>query len=265
MANPTKKPLEGFLPLRVSTFDDMIDAGGIEKGNTILVSGGCGSGKTIFAMQSIYNGALNGEKGAYISLEENADKVVRHMSRNFGWDIAGMQEKGLISIQKIDPFELSKDIETTLRDPREREKLFSGDKYAETGAKTISLIDSKKIEIPFKPDRIVIDSLSALSIAFNQPETYRLCLQLLVTALNRHDSVNILTSETEQEPMIYSKLGLEEFLTDGVIVLYNIRRGQLRRRAIEIVKLRCSDHLKELVPYVITGEGIKVLRGEKIY
>jgi KaiC/GvpD/RAD55 family RecA-like ATPase len=74
-----------------------------------------------------------------------------------------------------------------------------------------------------------------------------------------------MVSETEQEPLSYSKIGIEEFLADGVIVLYNLRKGQLRRRAIEIIKLRSSDHLKEMVPYIIGKDGIKIMQGENVY
>lgn len=258
MAN--NKESEGeFLPVRVSIFDQLI-GGGLERGSCTLISGGCGVGKTIFAIQSAYTGALNGEKAVYLSLTEDPPKLKRHMKRNFNWDIDAMEKKGLIHMQRVDPFELARDIENMLTDPKAREKLSITSDV--TGK--ISLIDTKRIGIPFKPDRIIVDSLSSLEVAFTTEEHYRVCIQLLVEALNQHNSVNFLISETEQEPTVYSRIGIEEFLVDGVIVLYNIRKGQLRRRAIEILKLRSSDHLKEMIPYMITENGIKILRGEKI-
>jgi KaiC/GvpD/RAD55 family RecA-like ATPase len=89
-------------------------------------------------------------------------------------------------------------------------------------------------------------------------------MQMLINALNEHNSVNLVTMESPQEPDHFSSMANEEFLVDGVVVLYNIRRGQLRRRAIEILKLRSSGHVTELVPYRIGPDGITIMIGEKI-
>jgi len=244
------------MPLRVSTIDQMIDAGGVERGSTILLSGGCGSGKTIFAMQSAYNAALNGEKSLYLSFEEGPQKIKNHMKKSFGWDIDAMEAKNLMAVKKINPM----DFLTALGDSAE-DAMRNRAKITPT---ELSLM-GRKISLPFKPDRVILDSNSALSVMFENITGYRIFLKDLIESLNENNSVNILISETEQEPLLYSKIGMEEFLADGVIVLYNLRKGQLRRRAIEILKLRSSDHLKEMVPYMITKEGVKIMIGENVY
>ena len=255
--------VEEFLKTRVSTFDDLITRKGVERGNTLLVSGGCGTGKTVITLQSLYNGALAVERGIYISLVEDPDKIKRHMKSNFGWDIEPLEAKGLISIQKIDPFALADDITSMYENERNLSSPDAGLFKASRGE--LSLVDSRKIKIPFKPDRIAIDSISSLEAAFTNKEYYRMYLQTMLEALSKHNSVNFLISEIEQEPDKYSKSGVEEFLVDGVIVLYNLRKGQMRRRALEILKLRSSDHVKELVPYMITAEGITILAGDKVF
>ncbi len=252
-----KTPKDGFLPLRVSTVDNLISSGGVERGNTLLLSGGCGSGKTIFLMQSLYNAALNGEKVAYFSLEEDTQKIKRHMLKNFGWDIEALEKKGVFYTHHVSAMRMARDIELTLDEFNQSEKNYIEnilDKHPE-----ISLIDAKGVSLPFHPDRIAVDSLSALSNSFMNKEKYRLCIQVLVESLNAHQSLNILVSETEQDPKSYGRVGVEEFLVDGVIVLYNLRKGQLRRRAIEILKLRCSEHVQEVVPYRITQAGIELM------
>jgi circadian clock protein KaiC len=256
--------MPGFLKTRVSTFDDLIVKKGIERGNTILVSGGCGTGKTVLSMQSLYNGAVAGERGIYISLVEDSDKLKRHMKSNFGWDVDAFEASGMISIQKVDAFALAEDVTSMFENQQE---LRAADVclFKEHQEGDISLVDSRKIKIPFKPDRIVIDSISSLGAAFRNKDCYRMYLQAMIEALNQHDSVNFLLSETEQEPDRYSRTGVEEFLVDGVFVLYNLRKGQVRRRAIEILKLRCSDHVKEMVPYMITSDGINLLSGDKVF
>jgi KaiC/GvpD/RAD55 family RecA-like ATPase len=250
-----------LLKTRVSTFDDLINRKGIEQGNTILISGGCGTGKTVFTLQSLYNAAVAGEKGIYISLVEDPNKIRRHMKSNFGWDVEAYESKGLLSLQKVDPFELAEDVTAMF----ESDRNLSSESVIINQGKDISLVDSRKIKIPFKPERIVIDSISSLEAAFTNKEYYRMYLQTMLEALGKHNSVNFLISEIEQEPDKYSKSGVEEFLVDGVVVLYNLRKGQMRRRALEILKLRSSDHVKELVPYMITGEGITILAGDKVF
>jgi len=257
---------EDFLPTGIPSFDSLIMEGGFERGSIVLLNGSAGTGKTIFAIQSIYQAALNGEKSVYLAFEENPRKMKKHFSRSFGWDLAGMEDKGLISFQRIDPFDLATDVELTLKDFDERRKLtelLSLDEL-ENPDRSLSLIDHKGLKMPYKPDRIVLDSLSALASAFVDREYYRLSLELLFLSLNRHNSVNIAISEQGQDPHGYSKGDVEEFLSDGVISMYNIRKGGLRRRAIEVIKLRFSDHVKEMIPYVIDNNGIRVLRDEKI-
>jgi KaiC/GvpD/RAD55 family RecA-like ATPase len=252
----------GFLPTRVGGFDDLIVKGGIERGNTVIISGGCGTGKTIFCIQSLVNGALEGEKGVYISLTEEPDKIRRQMKNNFGWDVEKLEEQDLIHIQKLDTLELVEDVTTMFENQRRPSSPEL--RLIKEGASEISLVDSRKIKIPFKPDRIVLDSISSLESAFANKDLYRSYLQVLIEGLNMHSSVNYLISETEQAPDNYSRSGVSEFLADGVIVFYNIRKGQLRRRVCEVLKLRCSDHVTELVPYMISNDGIKLLRQEKV-
>lgn len=251
-----------FLPTRVSTFDNLITRKGIERGNSILVSGGCGVGKTIFTMQSIYNAAQAGEKGIYITLGEDDRKIIRHMENNFGWDVSKYVDEGVLSVQKVDPFALAEDVSALLENhhtPAPINVTLFEDKVGK-----LSLLDSKKLKIPFKPDWIVLDSVSSLQAAFMNKDYYRIYLQALIDALNEHESVNYFISETEQDPTKYSKTGVEEFLVDGVIVLYNVRKGQLRRQALEILKLRCSDHVKEMISYMIGEDGIKLLAGDRV-
>lgn len=239
-----------FVSLRVSQFDDLIDKGGIERGNTILVSGGCGTGKSTFCLQSCYYGAMAGENVAYITLEEEPHKLIRHMKDNFGWDFTQFDN---FIIKKVDPFALSRSVEAELAS--ERGKLL---------IKVKGILDV--LPDGFIPDRVVVDSLSALSSAFAKDSMeYRIYLRHLFQMLEQYNSVNLILGETEQEPNLYSRTGVEEFLVDGVFVLYNIRKGVMRQRALEILKLRCSNHVKKLVPYQITHNGVELFPDAEVF
>jgi circadian clock protein KaiC len=237
-----KKEKVEFLPVRVDSFDDNLDAHGIERGSTILVSGGCGTGKSTFCLQSIYHGLLNGEKAVYILFEESAEKLKRHMKNNFGWDLEKFEQEEKFAMLKINPFKIARSVEASLM--KQRRAL---------------LVQVEQLELPFVPDKIAVDSLSALNVAFmGNSENYRYYIKHMFDSLNQYDSVNYIISETEQDPGIYSRTGIEEFLGDGVIVLYNVKIGTSRKRAMEILKMRCCDHSKNLVPYSITSKGIQL-------
>jgi len=230
-----------FLPTRVSKFDELINIHGLERGSTILISGGAGTGKTTFCMQSLYNGALNGEKGIYISIEEDVEKLKSHMMRNFNWDFNKLEKEGKVAILKYDPLEIARSVEAAIVSSREELS-----------------IDFEEFSLPFKPDRIAVDSLSALSIAFGSTESYRRYIRYLFEKLESYDSINLVLTETEQDPKVYSRAGIEEFLADGVVVLYNIQSNNVRENALEILKLRASKHVKKIVPFNMTPQGIEI-------
>jgi circadian clock protein KaiC len=229
------------LPCRVDKFDQLLADGGLERGSTTLISGGAGTGKTTFCMQSLYNGAMHGEKGVFVSFEEEPEKIKQHMLKNFGWDFGKLEKSGRVAVIKLDPTKIARMVEETL-------------------AKELGILRIKvqELKLPIKPDRICLDSLSALSIAFENEENYRKYLKELFELLEDYNSVNLAISETEQNPRTYSRTGVEEFLADGVVVFYNLKENGKRRNAMEILKMRSGRHEKEMVPYRIGQGGIEI-------
>jgi len=242
--------IRGVLPVRVDCFDELITKKGIERGSTLLITGGFGTGKSTFALQSVYKGLLQGEQAVYISFEEQIEKIKKHVKENFGWDLAAMEKKNRLMMLRIDPFNIARSVEASLAQKK-------GD----------LLVSVEEIEFPFIPDRIVVDSLSALNIAFmGNVENYRYYVRYLFEMLEKYDSVNFIISETRSDPGVYKKSGTAEFLADGVVVLYNIstKVGLERKRALEILKLRGQNHIKSAVPFEFTKNGIKILKNQKL-
>lgn len=226
----------------IPEFDALIVAKGFEKGSSVLISGGAGTGKTTFTLQSIYNSIVNyGERAIYLSFEEDPEKIKLHMKKNYGWDFDSLEKDGLFAIIKIDPVAISRGVEELLLEKEGELK-----------------IGLEKIQLPFAPDKIVVDSLSALALAFSDDQNYRRYTRELFESLEKLNCISYLISETEQDPKIYSRTGVEEFLADAVIVLYNIKNREKRENAIEILKLRSSSHVKGMVPYSMTSKGIKI-------
>jgi len=244
------------VPVLVSDFDKLIDRGGFKKGDTILFSGGAGTGKTTFGMQFLYNGARElKQKCVYLTLEETAEKIKENMMENFGWDLDELEKQGLLAIIKIDPLTIARAVEATLTKER-------GGLYIEFEKFDLPF----QFDLPFKPDRVVVDSLSALSIAFvDNHQGYRQYLRHLFQTLEDYGSVNLVFGETEQQPNVYSRMGIEEFLADAVVVFYNIKVHNTRETALEILKLRSSAHSKKLIPYQITSRGFEIYINQEIF
>ena len=234
-----------ILPFRVSCVDDLFDKRGIERGCTMLVTGGVGTGKSTFCMQSAYNSAVAGEKVIYISFEEPIEKIRKHMQNNFGWDISKMIEQKRMELLQIDPIELSDEVINTF-------KKKSGRQF--------------DIKLPFRPDRLIVDSLTALNSAFvDDPRIYRTYLAYLIRMLERANSVNLVISEAKRSVLDHTPTGVEEFICDGVIQLYDIRKKDLRQNGLEILKVRWGAHSRKLVPYKITNKGLEMFPREEIF
>lgn len=225
---------------------------GIPKGTSTLIAGGAGSGKTIMCLQILNNAARNNEKVLYISLEESESRLKEHM-RDFGWDAEKLEKQGLIKIQRVEPFKIGRQVEALLAKEKGELKMESSSIY-------------ELIPKNFKPQWIIIDSLTALAAAFKDDETnYRIYAEQLFRFLEGLNVTSFLISETEQIPISFSKTGIEEFLADGIIVLYNIKHENVRENAIEVLKLRGAKHKKKIVAMQITDKGIVVYPYQEIF
>lgn len=243
--HPRKKE---YIQLGVPGFDTLLQKG-IPKASSILVCGGAGTGKTIFGLQVAYAAAERGEKAMYMSFEESEDRLRQHM-HDFGWDPEKYEKKGLLIIKRYKPFDITKTIEALLMK-----------------AKGELVIDLKPVIFPhgFQPNILVIDSLSAVSAAFvGREETYRVYIEQLFLLLEKTGTTSLLITETEQIPSTFlTKTGIEEFLADGVILLYYVRIDHQREHSCEILKMRGSKHIQQIVPLEITDKGIHVCPDKK--
>lgn len=233
----------------VPGFDDLFEKG-IPKGSTVLIAGGAGSGKTILCLQTLMYHASHGEKCFYMSFEESEDRLMQHM-KDFGWNTEKINKSGNLEIKRYSPFEITRNVDAMLA--KEKGEL---------------LIDLDPVILPkgFKPDFIVLDSLTAVASAFTgREDSYRIYIEQLFRFFEKLGSTSFLITETKQIPEIFSTTGVEEFLADGVIVLYNIKRGDIRENAIEILKMRGEKHQKKIVAMQISDRGMIVYPEQEIF
>lgn len=223
----------------VPGLDELI-TGGIPRKSTVLVTGGPGAGKSIFSMQFLVNGAeMFGETGLYVSFEEEPASL-RESAMLFGWDLPKLEKANKIKIVFEDPYEI-KSFATSL----------SGQVYntlRETGAK-----------------RIVFDSVTYLSVTQENPYKLRKQLSELGKRLKQMGVSTLFVSESSEGPGDSHTFRMDEFAADGVIRLYNLLTKGTRQRAIEIVKLRKTNHDTFLHPFIIGEKGIVAYPKEQVF
>lgn len=224
---------------------------GIPKGVTVLVAGGAGSGKTILCLEIIANACKRGEKCLYMSFEESKQRLREHMD-DFGWSAEEFEKKRLLKLARFRLFDIARSVEALLA--------------KEKGDLEIK-IEPMILPEGFKPGIIVVDSLTAIASAFvGKERNYRTYIEQLFRFFEYLGATAFLITETEEVPKIFSPTGVEEFLADGVIVLYNIRKGNGRERGIEILKMRGASHNTNVVALEIAdASGIKIRPNTKVF
>jgi KaiC/GvpD/RAD55 family RecA-like ATPase len=221
----------------ISGLDEMLN-GGIPAGRHVALYGGPGAGKTSFCFEFLYQGAKMGENGLYISLEETADDIVENMKSTFPLltDTAQLVEEKkleLIKPEKLDLEEVANLLE---------------DRITSNGIK-----------------RAVIDSATMIRLSFKSDVEYRQTLFEFLSLLRNLDVTTITTVEATSARREEMRFDIEHFVMDGIINLYNLDREDRRVRALEIFKMRGTDHSRDLVPFKVTPSGIKVYVGEKVF
>lgn len=227
---------------------DEILHGGIPKRNVVLLSGGPGTGKSIFGQQYLYNGLKLGEPGVLVVLEEHPVQVRVSMSQ-FGWNVRPYEEKGMFAI--VDAFTAG--IGEAAK--RERYMVRAPDDFQ-------SLIDVLREAIrDVGAVRAVIDSVTTLYIT--KPAMARGMVLQLKKILSGMGCTSILVSQVSVTERGFGGPGVEH-AADGIIRLdLDEIDGELRRSII-VWKMRGTSHSMRRHPFEITNKGMIVEAGEVI-
>lgn len=233
-------------------FDDLVE-GGFPAGSAVLVSGAAGTGKTIFSTQFLLGGINNGEKGLYITFEQS-EKDLCEQAEQFGWDLEKLIKDGKIKIVCINyPFNVKRGASEMVE-------------MAQRTQKTIDTI-TKELE-SFKPTRVVVDSLTTISMALPPSvsrEDTREVINAVLNELRKSGATSMLTSELATESKWFSRDELSEFLVDGLIVLYYLGLGARDSRTVSVRKMRKTKHEKDICSMDITAKGVVVRKSDEAY
>lgn len=244
------------VPTGIFGLDPLLE-GGFPKGRTMLVSGGTGTGKTIFSMQYAVSGAEKGDPSVYVTLDEHPEMIRQDMLR-FGWDIRKLEKKGKLAIVDVGSAKIG---------------LPSDEKFAlpQLGLDVDRLLlRIMQIVDQIGATRLVIDSFAGLGLHMDKEDDIRKTILKINYMIKRTNTTAVVTSEIPEQsfgagPMAFSKYGIEEYVSDGVIVLHYLGIGTESNRSIFIRKMRGTKHSEDILPMEITKKGIAVKKPEEAY
>ncbi len=231
---------QGIKKLRtmIEGLDD-ITHGGLPMGRSTLVSGTAGTGKTLFAMQFLHNGIIHlDEHGIFVTFEESPEDIIKN-AYSFNWDLPKLISQGKLFILDASP------------DPEGHEIVGEFDLSA--------LIERIQYAvIKYKAKRVSIDSISAIFQQYESLSLVRREMFRLVARLKSLGVTTVMSAERVDEYGPVARFGVEEFVSDNVIILRNVLEGERRHRTAEILKLRGTTHMKGEFPFTMTGQGINI-------
>ncbi|WP_031525456.1 circadian clock protein KaiC [Dyadobacter crusticola] len=217
---------------------DQITLGGFPKGRPTLICGGAGSGKTLMAMEFLVHGAQKfNEPGVFVAFEEKSEELAQNVI-SLGYDLKQLEQDRLIKIDHVhvERHEIEETGEYNL------EGLFIRLGYA------IDSIGAK---------RIVLDTLESLFSGLGNQAILRAELRRLFQWLKEKQVTAVITGE--QGDANLTRQGLEEYVSDCVILLDHRIENKVSTRILRIVKYRGTVHGTNEYPFLIDEEGISVL------
>jgi circadian clock protein KaiC len=224
-------------PTSIQGFDE-ITGGGLPKGRPSLICGGAGCGKTLFAMEFLVRGAtLYNEPGIFISFEETEKELTANVaSLGFDMDLLVKQKKIWLEHIHVERGEIEQSGEYDLKG------LF---------VRIHQAIES------IKAKRVVLDTIESLFSALPNPTVVRTELRRLFGWLKKKGVTTVITGERGNGSL--TRQGLEEYVSDCVILLDHRVSDQSSIRRLRIVKYRGSTHGTNEYPFLIDEDGFSIL------
>lgn len=217
----------------IEGLDDMLE-GGLPRGHAVAVMGSFGTGKTTFGLQFLHQGLQDGEKGIFISLEEDQESILAN-ALSYGWDLRQYVDARRLAVLKLEP----------------------------TDAK--SSITRVRSELPelvrsFGASRIVVDSVSLLNMLYDTLPEKRVSLFNMIQMFKGTGATCLMTAEVQDQNPNASRDGLIEYAVDGVIGLRYEEHPEMGevKLTIRVMKMRRIKHSRRVKPYSITDQGIEV-------
>ena len=216
---------------------DQVTGGGLPKNRTTLISGGAGSGKTLLGLDFLIKGATDyNEPGVFMSFEETADELYQDVA-SLNLDLSGLVTRKKILLEHVilerkDIHEINFNLEGVF-------------------VRLEHAIDSVGAK------RVVLDSLESPFAGITDAGILRIEIKRLFRWLKDKKVTAIVTGEPNQGS--YTRHGMEEYISDCIILLDNRVKEQIAIRRMRVIKYRGSNHGTNEYPFVIDKEGLSVI------
>jgi len=219
---------------------DNILNGGIPRGNTILFTGSCGTGKTTLSLEFLVHGAIAGENCLFVSVTEASEKLMRNVIPYDFFDESLIKKGKLVFIDMPVMYQRlgMTDIELSMED-------------VDTLVRALgNIVDELSIK------RLVIDSVTSVCYRLKTEEKIRNFILKIGKTLSDRGCTSMLISEISPSAERYSLYGVEEAIADGIVLMGNLeRRGDLLR-TLQVVKMRGTNHSSAKYVLDLTPAGI---------
>jgi len=237
--NPAIAPQDILLktPTGIAGLDELTH-GGLPKGRPTLLCGAAGSGKTIFGLEFLVNGIQEyGEPGIFLAFEETSEDLAKNVS-SLGFDLRSLEEGGKLIVDYVQV---------------DRSQMAFAGEYDLEGL--FIRLQSSVDAIGAK--RVVVDTLETIFCGFDNPALLRNEIRRLFRWFKDRELTVIITAERGEGQL--TRAGLEEYVSDCVIMLDHRVSEQLSTRRLRVVKYRGSVHGTNEYPFLIDENGISVL------
>jgi circadian clock protein KaiC len=223
-------------PTGIKGFDEITD-GGLPTGRPTLVCGPPGAGKSLFGLQFLVNGITRyAESGVLLAFEESRDDVLANVG-SLGFDLEGLERDGRLVVDAL-----------TMEPQAVEIGEFDLEALMVRLAWAVNQIGAR---------RVVIDNVEALFAAFNSPSLIRTELRRLFRWLKDHELTTVITAERGEGTL--TRHGIEEYLSDCVMVLDDRVVQDVATRRLRVLKYRGSTHGRNEYPFLIGADGLEVL------
>jgi circadian clock protein KaiC len=221
---------EGRVSSGIRELDEMM-GGGMPVGDATAILGPTGCGKTAIALRFILEGVRNGERCLYISFQETAAQLAQKAA-SFGWDLTPGRNSGQLRIHHVPQGELNLDF--------------------------LGAVVQRELAVG-SLRRVAIDSLAELVLAARETERFPAYARMLSGLVRASGASLMVTSETGVMGNILEPVGGLSFLFNNIVLLRYVELESEMRRALSILKMRGSQHAKDLVQFEIGKHGPVVL------
>jgi KaiC/GvpD/RAD55 family RecA-like ATPase len=243
------------VPTGIKGLDELL-GGGFPEGRCILIVGSPGSGKTTFALQYLYHGAMLGETGLYVTLDEHPDFVKKNLS-SYDWDIDGMEKKGKLLFIDASGLKGARSGDTNFSSPYKSVPFDSTD-FTELLRTVSKVVEGENVH------RIALDPVTSLMLRYAEEVKRRRATVTFFDALADSGCTSLITSELKTS-LMDRRFQLEEFLSHGVVLLHSLFHEGNIVRAVQIEKMRGISHDTQIRPYQFGETGLEVFPRDKVF